>query len=389
MAMTDIKLYRGDCLDVMKLMSDNSVDSVVTDPPYELGFMGKKWDSSGISYSVDMWREVLRVLKPGGHLLSFGGTRTYHRMACAIEDSGFEIRDQIQWIYGSGFPKSYNIGKNCKGWDGWGSALKPANEPICLARKPLSEKTIVENVLKWGTGGINIDGCRLVTIDNLNGGAYSKGQYDTDGKVLELGLRRQEGNYKQPSGRFPANVIIDEATGKMIDEQSGESKSIENHANNNPTDSEGKIYGIATYKNFHKSGAHYGGRGGASRFFYSAKASQNDRNEGGEEMELCKSYMVENGSKTSGQPNGVRHVRKTMQRNNHPTVKPTTLMRYLCRLITPPDGIILDPFMGSGSTGKATILEGFNFIGIEKDEKYFTIAEKRIAESKQQMGLNI
>ena len=229
------QIIQGDCLEVMRGIPDDCIDSIVTDPPYELGFMGKKWDSTGIAYNVDMWRECLRVLKPGGHLLSFGGTRTYHRMACAIEDAGFEIRDQMQWIYGSGFPKSMDISKaidkqagveraslgkikgavNPKGyktdgikqsggafkkeyditapatlkakqWDGWGTALKPAHEPIVVARKPLSEKTVADNVLKWGTGGINIDDCRIPTSDKLNGGAYAKNGGKRDEKALKI-----------------------------------------------------------------------------------------------------------------------------------------------------------------------------------------------------------
>ena len=256
-------LHEGDCVEVMKRLPDNSVDSVVTDPPYELGFMGKKWDSTGIAYSVAMWREVLRVLKPGGHLLSFGGTRTYHRMACAIEDAGFEIRDQLQWVYGSGFPKSMELGKQIdkavgaerevtgqrtahdirgnalmdrKGsvtlnitapatpeaqqWNGWGTALKPANEPIVLARKPLSERTIAANVLKWGTGGLNIDGCRI----DLNGEKPPTGSGkpcpngNADMMSRALGNR---GNTTPVTGRFPANLLFDEEAAAMLDEQSG------------------------------------------------------------------------------------------------------------------------------------------------------------------------
>jgi len=261
-------LYEGDCVEVMKRLPDNSVDSVVTDPPYELGFMGKKWDSTGIAYNVAMWREVLRVLKPGGHLLSFGGTRTYHRMACAIEDAGFEMRDQLQWLYGSGFPKSMDIGKaidkaagaertegariwtggrrtgcianspetnlgtqtlvkfdtpatpEAQQWNGWGTALKPANEPIVLARKPLSERTIAANVLKWGTGGLNIDGCRI----DLNGEKPPTGSGkpcpngNADMMSRALGNR---GNTTPVTGRFPANLLFDEEAAAMLDEQSG------------------------------------------------------------------------------------------------------------------------------------------------------------------------
>ena len=264
----------GDCLGVMKGLPDKLVDSIVTDPPYELGFMGKKWDSAGIAYNIELWQEVLRVLKPGGHLLAFGGTRTYHRMACAIEDAGFEIRDQMQWIYGSGFPKSMDISKaidkkfkakreviktvkgmgkqnpewngtakgrkenyykpeyqltapaspEAKQWDGWGTALKPAHEPIVVARKPLSEKTIAENVLKWGTGGINIDGCRIELQeegeDKRLGG---KGTWRAEkmAKNVYKGGYSGEGVTSSILGRFPANVILDEEAGKLLDEQSG------------------------------------------------------------------------------------------------------------------------------------------------------------------------
>ena len=278
-----------DCLEGMKLLDDNSIDSIVTDPPYELGFMGKKWDSTGIAYNIDIWRECLRVLKPGGHLLAFGGTRTYHRMTCAIEDAGFEIRDCIQWLYGSGFPKSHDISKaidkklgaerkficenpnarpnsqpkysldgqnknfqisvqpitapatpEAQQWDGWGTALKPANEPIVLARKPISEKTIAENVLKWGTGGINIDDCRIELQeegeDKRLGG---KGTWKTEkmAKNVYKGGYSGEGVTSSKLGRFPANVILDEKAGKLLDEQSGILKSgalkpyQENHRN--------------------------------------------------------------------------------------------------------------------------------------------------------------
>lgn len=453
-------LYHGDSRDVLRTLPDNSIDACVTDPPYALvsivkrfggknaapaksngasgvyarasaGFMGKSWDTGEVAFAAEFWSEVYRVLKPGGHVVSFGGTRTYHRMAVAIEDAGFEIRDQIQWLYGTGFPKSHDVSKaidkmdkstakldfvrwmqttgikageidgplkekglisptssfavhffnegqpalptqeywevihtlcESKGitppddiekfinlrvygsetfrgrevvgqtsgtklavapgqvndrsatelditrpatpeaeqWEGWGTALKPANEPICLARKPL-EGTVAENVLKWGTGAINIDGCRIATDENLNGGRYSDNKNEDDGNTYGSGINKRSVNdYSQPLGRFPANVITD---------------------------------GSVEMPN------------GAQRFFYSAKASKADRGEG----------------------------------NVHPTVKPTDLMRYLCRLVTPPGGVVLDPFMGSGSTGKAAHLEGFKFVGIEREEEYFRIAQERIA----------
>jgi site-specific DNA-methyltransferase (adenine-specific) len=387
-AMTMIELnriYNMDCLEGMKLLDDNSIDSIVTDPPYELGFMGKKWDSTGIAYNVDVWRECLRVLKPGGHLLAFGGTRTYHRMACAIEDAGFEIRDQMQWIYGSGFPKSHNISKaidkkfgakreviktvkgmgkqnpewngtakgrkenyykpeyqltasatpEAKQWDGWGTALKPAHEPIVLARKPISEKTIAENVLKWGTGGLNIDGCRIPTEDDLGRLNKSSATWGTYGN----GPSSQYGKPVEEQGRFPANVILDEEAGKLLDEQSGILKSgalkpyQENHQN-------ASSYKMNRYKTF----AQPANEGGASRFFYCAKASKKERGEG----------------------------------NNHPTVKPVSLIKYLVTLVTPPDGVCLDPFIGSGTTAIACISTNCNYIGFELDKHYCEIANERI-----------
>ena len=298
------RIYNMDCLEGMKLLDDNSVDSIVTDPPYELGFMGKKWDSTGIAYNVDVWRECLRVLKPGGHLLAFGGTRTYHRMACAIEDAGFEIRDQMQWIYGSGFPKSMDISKaidkkfgaerevvgeyqthdirnnglmdkkgsmtvnitkaatpEAKQWDGWGTALKPANEPIVVARKPISEKTVAENVLKWGTGGLNIDGCRIGDEERTYKGGTKLYEERPWTKAQANGERARP-TYKV-SGRFPANVILDEEAAKMLDEQSGILKS----GSNNIRRKEGSFFehgGLGKAGDIQVS---YGDIGGASRFF--------------------------------------------------------------------------------------------------------------------------
>ncbi len=386
------KIYCVDCIEGMKLIEDNSIDSIVTDPPYELGFMGKSWDSSGIAYNIEMWKEAYRILKPGGHLLAFGGTRTYHRMACAIEDAGFEIRDQIQWIYGSGFPKSLNIGKaidklqgnerevvynnpyadghirkatgnisdaddnvkflseyklenglrkDTKGnskWEGWGTALKPANEPICVARKPLSEKSVAENVLKWGTGGINIDACRI-------------------------GL-----------GRFPANVILDEEAGKILDEQAPQVGAFA------PVKSGQKGFGGIIYGKYKNSGddgkTFYENKlSGASRFFYCAKASKSERNQGLDDTEETINcdrnpdcYSADVPFNRSANP----------KKNNHPTVKPIKLMEYLVKLVTPKKGIVLDPFMGSGTTGMAAKSQGFNYIGFDMTEEYCKIAEARI-----------
>lgn len=327
-----------DCIDALRdlIYKGVQVDSIVTDPPYEFGFMGKAWDKSGIAFNIELWKLCLQILKPGGHLLSFGGSRTYHRMACAVEDAGFEIRDQIMWITGQGFPKSLDIrkaidkmagtereivsdnlnhrkisGVNYKGvyagvntgnkhiiapeteaakkWHGFGTALKPAHEPIVLARKPISEKTIAQNVLKHGTGAINIDGCR---VEGQPRTTHKDGSYFT-GKMGVCYGDRKPIKLEESNGRFPANIIHDGST--------------------------------------------------ECRFFYCAKASKKDRN----------------GS-------------------NHPTVKPLALMRYLCRLITPPGGTVLDPFAGSGTTGQAASEEGFKFILVEKDIQYISDIHKRL-----------
>ena len=335
------QLHLGDCLDVLTTLPDNSVDSIVTDPPYGLSFMGKKWDYD--VPSVAIWEQCLRVLKPGGHLLAFAGTRTQHRMACRIEDAGFEIRDMIAWVYGSGFPKSLdvskaidkaagaerevigsykgasNIGKEstssyittesgtatdvfitapateaARQWFGWGTALKPALEPITMARKPLSG-TVAETVLQHGTGAINVDGCRVGT----DGGTTRSDQ----APYAESGWRTGHAVEPINAGRWPANIIHDGSNEAALALKSG------------------------------------------ARFFYTAKAGKDDRETD----------------------------------NNHPTVKPTMLMAYLCRLVTPPGGTVLDPFMGSGSTGKAATVNGFRFIGIERDPEYHKIAQARIS----------
>jgi site-specific DNA-methyltransferase (adenine-specific) len=378
-----VKLYQGDNIQSLKKLPDNSIDSIVSDPPYGLSFMGKKWDYD--VPSVEFWKEVYRVLKPGGHVLSFGGTRTYHRMTVNIEDAGFEIRDQIMWLYGSGFPKSHNISKaiskingkigkafvvsgnlenniqknllngkekegdwkhkpqteEAKQYEGWGTALKPANEPICVARKPLSEKSVAENVLKWGTGGINIEGCRV--------GSDTIPQHTSGKNALMGGLKGGDDSAsgyvcEEHEGRFPANIILDEIAGEFLDEQSGMSKSSPRVA---PKES---IKDPSSYNTGVGGNSNLSDKGGASRFFYQAKVSKAERNMGLDE--------------------GVK--------SNHPTVKPVSLMAYLCRLVTPPNGIVLDPFMGSGSTGIAAQLEGFRFCGMEMDEDYFKIAEARI-----------
>jgi DNA modification methylase len=509
------RVFHGNCREVLRGLPDNSIDSVVTDPPYELGFMGKKWDSTGIAYDVSVWEECLRVLKPGGHVLAFGGSRTFHRMAVAIEDAGFEIRDSIAWMYGSGFPKSLNISKAidkrggagslltveigealraaresrgiskakadksfcdgttnwtwfegrpggqraptpktfarvveawpelarlagkvaeaerevlgmgaahcaqlekvgvCDGhfdngtltvrhqlatapstpeaqqWQGWGTALKPAHEPIVVGRKPFAKgSTVAANVLAWGVGGLNIDASRIGTNDNLNGGAYS----DSDMKrnpehVGGYGFAVKPGEYQQPKGRWPANVILDEYSAGLLDKQSGTSKSppVGSVTNTKPRHSGSMVGGFA-----HEAprGNGYGDTGGASRFFYCAKASKRDRNEGLEGLE--EKGKVYNGQSAEAAGRGEGSVEDKFStkpsQNFHPTVKPTTLMRYLIKLVTPAGGTVLDPFTGSGSTGKAALLDGFEFVGVELTEEYLPIIEGRLRWAIEQEG---
>jgi DNA modification methylase len=458
----EYRLECGNSKELLKTLESNSIDSIVTDPPYELGFMGKKWDNTGIAYDVELWAECLRVLKHGGHLLAFSGSRTYHRMTVAIEDAGFDIRDQIQWVYGSGFPKSHNISKGidksdavemrrqrdlkftewmrstgitgkhindltqsnmgnhyltdkeqpavataemfdklrpflpevpewveqmvrertvesenfkkrevvgskksrigtafgegewasgqaqdvditapateaAKQWDGWGTALKPAHEPICVARKPLIG-TVAENVLTHGTGGINVDGCRV-------GGL----------------------------GRWPANFIHDGSEEVLA----GFPETVSKWGISKPRE-KGKNF-IGFTHNSQQNEQFVGDKGSASRFFYCAKASKKDRDEG------CEGIEVKTWKDQGFRDNETTHLspragagRTSGSANHHPTVKPTSLMQYLCRLVTPPNGTILDPFLGSGSTGKAALYEGFNFVGFDLQSDYIDIAKARI-----------
>jgi site-specific DNA-methyltransferase (adenine-specific) len=387
--MSEANIHHGDCLEVLRSMPDGSVDAIVTDPPYGLSFMGKKWDYD--APSVEIWVECLRVLKPGGHLLAFAGTRTQHRMAVRIEDAGFEIRDMIAWVYGSGFPKSLDVSKaidraagaerevvgraagtgkqnpawngtaqgraenslkpeydltapatpEAQQWAGWGTALKPALEPITMARKPLAG-TVAANVLEHGTGALNVDGCRVEAVEGRpliisHGDGFGSGEHVT---AYGNGLSGSRHGGTTTTGRWPANLIhdgSDEVVGLFPVTTSGAGNKNTGNRDNGQTIGNGLGAG---------NGNGIGGdSGSAARFFYCAKASKADRDEG----------------------------------NNHPTVKPTDLMRYLCRLVTPPGGIVLDPFMGSGSTGKAAVLEGFRFIGIERDPQYIKIARARVA----------
>lgn len=421
-------IHLGNCLEVLKGIPDNSVDSIVTDPPYGLAFMGKKWDYDVPEQTI--WEECLRVLKPGGHLLAFAGTRTQHRMAVRIEDAGFEIRDMIAWVYGSGFPKSMDVSKaidkaagvrghdssrfNAVGqqgerkntgdkfrsdhpeyvkpqaitdaarqWQGWGTALKPALEPITVARKPF-KGTVASNVLAHGTGALNIDGCRVGTDGSRTNS--SKPRADRNGFVK--GFVEGTETIIREQGRWPANLIhdgSDEVLDLFPETKSGVMKAGTRRA---AQDEPGSVcYG--TYGGNAASSDTYGDAGSAARFFYCAKTSRKDRNEGLDGFEgqtpSDKTGRKEGSVGLVGNPDNKGQTANPfangggISQNNHPTVKPTDLMAYLCRLVTPPGGTVLDPFMGSGSTGKAAMREGFRFIGIEMDESYLKIAEARIA----------
>jgi DNA modification methylase len=372
-------IYKGDCRKIMKEMATNSVDSIVTDPPYELGFMAKKWDKTGVANDVSMWAECLRVLKPGGHLLAFGGSRTYHRMASAVEDAGFEIRDQIMWIFGSGFPKSLNLD------GGLGTALKPAHEPIVMARKPLCG-TVEKNVEQYGTGAVNIDDCRVGESAGWNypngaGGVYSK-KYQEGNNIAKdwnnFSTKEDNKPVSSTKGRWPANVIHDgsQEVLELFPDSKGQQGDVrgteKSRTGGEGTNCYGEYNRIATPKR--------GDSGSAARFFYCPKTNKKDRNEGCEDLPIRSAGEMVNRTEGSA---GIENPRAGAGRtsgsqNNHPTVKPTELMRYLCRLVTPAGGIILDPFMGSGSTGKAALLEGFQFIGVELEAEYLPIAAARI-----------
>jgi DNA modification methylase len=504
------QILHGNNLDILPTLADNSIDSIVTDPPYELGFMGKKWDSSGIAYSVELWQQCLRVLKPGGHLLSFGGTRTYHRVAVAIEDAGFELRDSIAWLYGSGFPKSLDVSKaidklngkprptkefrdflragkasvgltsdqidkelgftsamfsphyvgdnpqieyptkekfkklkkllklddsfdylidwaeaereitghytqpsaaeawmanysdrvasqpkekkdkpataEAQQWQGWGTALKPAFEPVIVARKPI-EGTVANNVLKWGTGGLNIDGSRIGTEQRINPPTSANASRVAMGEYWD-----PEAQPTTVQGRWPANIILDPYTAELLDEQSGQTAS---KAANRGLQVSGQAGGLAgsnpNYKDGTDSIRGHNDSGGASRFFYVAKASKRDRNEGLEELlDTTAAEMVDREPDSAGMNSPRAGAGRTSgAKNFHPTVKPTSLMEYLIKLVTPPQGTVLDPFTGSGSTGKAAILQGFDFIGIEMTEDYLPIIEGRLKHAEAKVAERI
>lgn len=459
-------VINGDCLDILKKFPDNYVDSIVTDPPYEIGFMGKSHDRTGIAYSVDMWAECLRVLKPGGHLLSFGAPKTYHRMACAVEDAGFEIRDSLHWVFGSGFPKSMNVskavestllngsshtralrkteqegggepytltGKNngilgetrvydrktfaastdeAQQWEGWGTALKPAVEPIVVARKPLEEKTVAKNVLKHGTGALNIDGTRVGTTDKLGGGDQSgktkakvegwdrPWMQDPEAKAAHAERVNENVAKAEALGRWPANLILghseecervrvesDEFSRNTTEEWTGfgqkekpdyesekiiTSREVWTCVEGCPVADVDRQSGVSATRAGGSAGeSAYLGRtagnpppprtgfsdkGGASRFFHTFQ------------MESPLIYQAKANKKE----------RPTVDGTGHSTVKPLALIRNLVRLVTPPGGIVLDPFGGSGTTGEAALMENRKFILIEKEESYIPLINVRL-----------
>lgn len=442
--MADYKILLGNCKETLKTLEDESVDSIVTDPPYELGFMNKKWDSQGIAYDVEMWQECLRVLKPGGYLLAFGGTRTYHRMTCAIEDAGFEIRDSIDWLYSIGFPKSINISKEinkrsgvettdeAKRWEGWGTALKPAREPIVVARKPF-EGPLYRNVLKYGTGGMNIDACRVAPsgdkIAYMSGAAVLGGTSDgldrpwknNPEAVAERERQAKEATDKANNmGRWPANIILTHSADcKIVGQEETKARVINRWNDGAKPFGGGAGHEFTTHQTSEDGNERYdiyecvegcpaklldeqsgiakpkAARRGASRFFnqlnwseedflpffYIAKASNKERNAGLDHLETKSAGEVTGGRKegSAGLNNPRAGAGRTSgNKNFHPTVKPVKLMEWLVRLVTPPGGTVLDPFMGSGTTGVAAINQGFNFIGCELMEEYIPIAEGRI-----------
>lgn len=365
-------VLHGDCRDLMAQMEESSIDSVVTDAPYELGFMGRKWDATGIANDVEMWKHVFRVLKPGGHLLSFSHARTYHRLACAVEDAGFEIRDQIMWIYGSGFPKGGNR-------DGKGTCLKPAHEPIVVARKPF-DGSVAANEACYGTGAINIDACRIHGADAL-GGSYTVKRLKPGATLEKTGgnWRPEDGGIdyhgEMKPGRWPANVIhdgSDEVVAGFPETKSG--MFLPHHQ------ARGKSQ-IGTFDIRDRTGEYhptYGDAGSAARFFYCAKASKADRDDGLDRFDPQAFVQFQTGNGESGKASSLSEGRDTQYRNTHPTVKPTDLMRHLVRLYTPVGGTVLDPFTGGGSTGRAAVLEGLSFVGCEMTAEYIPIALARI-----------
>ena len=395
-----VRLFNGDSVEVLRQLPDNSVDSVVCDPPYGLskepdmaevmrhwlagddykhtggGFMGKSWDSFVPGPAI--WKECLRVLKPGGHLLAFFGSRTYDMGTLAIRLAGFEIRDQIMWVYGSGFPKSLDVRKATgdEEWQGWGTALKPAHEPICVARKPLAG-TVAANVLAHGTGGLNIDDCRIASD-----GEHKKAPMPTN-KTRSVYGAQKGFTPANAEGRWPANFVHDGSDEVLAAfPQTAAAKASMRGVG--LTGSDDKVYGkgdpsFNTMRGINDSG------GSAARYFYCAKASKADRNYGlsGEYHAPADLVNREEGSAGIDNPRaGAGRI--SGSKNPHPTVKPIALMEWLVRLVTPPGGVVLDPFMGSGSTGIAAVKQRFKFVGVELSEEYFKVAQERIVFARSQ-----
>lgn len=362
-------IHVGNCLDILPTLPADHFDSIVCDPPYELGFMGKAWDRSGVAFQPATWAAALRVAKPGAHLVAFGGTRTFHRMMVAIEDAGWEIRDTLMWVYGSGFPKSHN-------GEWGGTALKPAWEPIVLARKPL-KGTVAKNFAEHGTGGLNVDGCRV----GLDGGTSRSGQAEypknPDGTEDRSGswARTGHGIVELNAGRWPANLAHDgsEEVLAAFPDAPGQQGDLTGDEPSRPFKN---AYGVMDGRRMAQARID---TGSAARFFYCAKASREDRNEG----------LNDPGPqfKMGARPCDYQAVNAAGKGNHHPTVKPTDLMRWLCRLVTPPGGHVLDPFTGSGSTGRGATLEGFQFTGVELSEDYARIAEARIRAAQPGLAL--
>ena len=411
-------VHAGDCRDVLRDYPADHFDSVVSDPPYGLTFMGKGWDR-GVP-GVEFWQEALRVAKPGAHLLAFGGTRTFHRLTVAIEDAGWEIRDCVMWLYGSGFPKSHDaskaidreagaereiIGKNttarisvgsdkrnaeqgkrkqeygaktgcditapatdaARQWQGWGTALKPAWEPVIVARKPLSG-TVADNVLRYGTSALNIDGCRVPHDENL---AVTRTPQALDTRGQGWGFQAvSRGN----EGRWPANVLHDGSDEVVAGFPVTAAAQTSMRGERSGVVMDADWGGPNTLRGHNDAG------GSAARFFYCAKASRADREEGCDHLPTrsgADAVERDEGSAGLNSPRAGAGRTADTVRNFHPSVKPTDLMRYLCRLVTPPNGLVLDPFCGSGSTGKGAVLEGFRFVGIDLDPAHVAIAEAR------------
>lgn len=389
-----VRILQGDCRDVLATLDADSIDACVTDPPYELttskkggrglasvslatphgrarvttGFMGMTWDGNGAAFDVETWRQLLRVLKPGAHVVAFGGSRTYHRLVCAVEDAGFEIRDQLAWLYGNGFPKGTDKAKIPAAWQGWNTALKPAHEPIVLARKPMIG-TLAENLERFGTGALWIDGCRIdldgETTERKEGG---RGQFPHEDdawvpKTVTVG---------SAAGRWPANLLHDGSDEVLqVFPEAGAAAPVHRRNSDKFRTTFGSFKGDVD----EQGSTFRGDKGSAARFFYCPKATRADRNDGLQGMPE-KALRWSSGDQSPGAfqlPNTNRNAA-----NHHPTVKPTDVMRWLCRLVTPPGGLLVDPFMGSGSTLKAAELEGFASVGIELDADYIAIARRRI-----------